>query len=435
MHDDVRPPERPRQQPLPHAPDGSPAAGSLFRPHDHAGTAPEDVDEAKIEREFGPPPDNGATSLPGTRRLGTFKLLPAITLSRLIRRRATKRELLFISLGLLIVLCGGAASYVVLHNYKPTVAKIVAPIVHPKPKPPTTVASTLTGLQVDPSINKRPVTAVMIENSPDARPQSGLDTAGVVFEAIAEGGITRFMALYQDTTADYIGPVRSSRFYYLQWALGFDAAYAHVGGSPEALQDIKSWGVKDLDQFYNAGAYERISSRYAPHNVYTSSAQLSALEQSKGYTTSNYTGFARNATATPAAQPTATSIDMTFSGYYYNTHYDYDAATNTYKRSEGGAPHMELHKDGSQVQIAPTVLVALIMPYSLEADGYHSDYQTIGSGKMYVFQGGAVQTGTWTKSGRTSQFVFTDDQGQPLKLDPGQTWISALASTGAVTYK
>ena len=224
----------------------------------------------------------------------------------------------------------------------------------------------------------------------------------------------------------FVGDVGASRL--AAWVGTFD-------GSPEALQDIKSWGVKDLDQFYNAGAYERISSRYAPHNVYTSSAQLSALEQSKGYTTSNYTGFARNAKATPAAQPTATSIDMTFSGYYYNTHYDYDAATNTYKRSEGGAPHMELHKDGSQVQIAPTVLVALIMPYSLEADGYHSDYQTIGSGKMYIFQGGAVQTGTWTKSGRTSQLVFTDDQGQPLKLDPGQTWISALASTGAVTYK
>ncbi|MCP5939883.1 DUF3048 domain-containing protein, partial [Klebsiella pneumoniae] len=84
---------------------------------------------------------------------------------------------------------------------------------------PTTVANTLTGLQVAPDVNQRPVTGVMIENSTDARPQSGLDQAGVVFEAIAEGGITRFLALFQDTQPDYVGPVRSSRPYYVQWAL------------------------------------------------------------------------------------------------------------------------------------------------------------------------------------------------------------------------
>src|SRR5581483_6348891 len=115
---------------------------------------------------------------------------------------------------------------------------------------PTTVASTLTGLPVDPSVNKRQVTAVMIENSLDARPQSGLDQAGIVFEALAEGGVTRFMALFQDTQPDYIGPVRSARPYYIQWLLGYDAAYAHVGGSPDALNDITAWHVKDLNQFY-----------------------------------------------------------------------------------------------------------------------------------------------------------------------------------------
>ena len=96
---------------------------------------------------------------------------------------------------------------------------------------------------------------------------------------------------------------------------------------------------------------------------------------------------------------------------------------------------MELNKDGSEVQIAPKVLVALVMPYSLESDGYHSDYQTIGSGPMTVFEDGTAIQGTWSKSSATSQFVFTDSNGQPLKLNAGQTWISALAAASDVTYK
>ena len=101
----------------------------------------------------------------------------------------------------------------------------------------------------------------MVENSLAARPQSGLSQAGVVFEALAEGGVTRFMALYQDTTPTNVGPIRSARPYFIEWAMGFDAAYAHVGGSPVALSDIKAWNVQDLNQFYYGGYYHRISSR------------------------------------------------------------------------------------------------------------------------------------------------------------------------------
>src|SRR6185369_4571690 len=150
------------------------------------------------------------------------------------------------------------------------------------PPAPTTEASKLQGIQVGFDVNKRPVNAVMIENSEFARPQSGLDQAGVVFEAVAEGGITRFLTLFQDTNTAYLGPVRSVRPYYIQWALGFDAAIAHVGGSPEALSAMKSWSVKDLDQFANGSYFQRVNNRDAPHNVYTSTDQLHALESKKG---------------------------------------------------------------------------------------------------------------------------------------------------------
>lgn len=299
------------------------------------------------------------------------------------------------------------------------------------PAPPTTEASRLTGLQVAPDLNKRAVTGVMIENSPDARPQAGLREAGVVFEAVAEGGITRFLALFQESQPDHIGPVRSARPYYLDWLLPFDAAFAHVGGSPDALAQIKSLGVKDMDQFSNAGAYQRVSNRFAPHNVYTSSAKLDALEQQKGYTTSNFTGFSRKAEA-PVEVPTASTVDLAISSYLYNVHYDYDKGTNSYKRSEGGKPHTD---ERSGIQLNPKVVIALVMTSGIAADGTHTNYNTTGSGTMYVFQDGNLTQGTWSKADRKAQFSFTDSAGQPLKLNPGQTWVTMVGNAGAVTSK
>lgn len=344
-----------------------------------------------------------------------------------------KKVLLIIIAAILVLAISGGIVYGLTRHKAPT----------PKPAPakattkPKSIqlTSNLTGLPIsDASINQRPVTGVMIENSLEARPQSGLNQAGVVFEAIAEAGITRFLALYQDTQPDYIGPVRSARPYFLQWCLGFDCALAHVGGSPEALSDIKTWGVKDLNQFYNGGSYERISSRAAPHNVYTSMAQLSALEGSKGIGASKYTSFPRKPDS-PSKTPNATSVDISPSSSNYSDHYDYDQATNSYKRSEGGQPHMELNKNGTQVQIQPKVVIAMVMQYSLESDGYHSQYNVIGSGPTYVFQDGTVTTGTWQKTSNAGQVTFTDANGQPIKLDAGQTWITAVGSASDVSYK
>jgi hypothetical protein len=297
----------------------------------------------------------------------------------------------------------------------------------------TTVASNLTGLQVDPSINQRPVTGIMIENSTDARPQSGLDQAGVVFEAIAEGGITRFLALFQDNQPDYIGPVRSARPYYVQWCMGFDCALAHVGGSPEALSNIKAWGTKDLDQFSNSGGYARISSRYAPHNVYTSIAKLNQLEAGKKFGTATYTSLPRKKDAA-SPTPNATSINLAISGAQYNAHFDYDATSNSYKRSEGGAAHMVVNSAGQQTQISPKVVVALVMQYGLEADDHHSQYNVTGSGQAFVFQDGTVTPATWSKTDKSAPMTLTGSDNHPVQLNAGQTWFTALSSAGLVSY-
>ena len=296
------------------------------------------------------------------------------------------------------------------------------------------VPSNLTGLPVNPSTNNIPVTAVMIENSIQARPQSGLEQAGVVFEALAEGGITRYMALYQDTAPNYMGPIRSARPYFVQWLLGFNADYAHVGGSPLALSDIQSWGVKDLNQFYYGNYYQRISSRVAPHNVYTSMAKLHTLEYNKGLTSHNFTSWPRQP-AVPLKTPTATNISLTMSGPSFNPSYTYNPKTNSYERSVGGQP--EIGTDTNE-QVNPKVVIAIVVPETngpLDSSGaYYSNYSIIGSNQAYIFQNGGVQIGQWTKSSNNSQIMFTDTSNNPIKLDPGQVWITAIVSNNNISY-
>ncbi len=335
-----------------------------------------------------------------------------------------------LTLALLLAIVGGAfGAYKIYQHFRKLPAQATASVLNP-PKP-TTEASRLTGVQVDPELNKRPVTGVMIENSPDARPQSGLINAGIVFEAIAEGGITRFLALYQDAKPDYIGPVRSARPYYLDWALAFDASLAHVGGSPDALAQIKALHVRDLDQFANAGSYTRVSSRFAPHNVYTSTDKLDALNQRKGYTSSSFTSWARKPDK-KVSPPNARIIDLSVSGFLYSPHYEYDSESNSYKRSEGGKPHTD---ERSGKQLSPKVVVVLVSNYSIQSDGIHSNYVTIGTGHMYVFQDGTVTEGTWQKSSHNSQFTFTDSSGAAIRFNAGQTWVTMVAKNSAVTYK
>lgn len=348
--------------------------------------------------------------------------------------KRSKKKALIILLLLVLVLAGLIAAYwwfIIKPKSQPTVAATTTSETTKKEVAKAKPTSPLTGVElVNESLASRPVTGIMIENSPDSRPQSGLNEAGVVYEAIAEGGITRFLALYQEATPNYIGPVRSARPYYIDFLLPYDASYAHVGGSPAAMTDIKTLGVKDLDQFYNAGAYVRITERYAPHNVYTGFDKLDALNTSKGYTTSKFTGFTRKRDV--AQTPTASSIDFSISSPLYSPHFEYDATTNSYKRFQGGEAHID-QKSGKQ--LTPKTVIAVVTPKSYDPDGTHTAYETTGSGKIYVFQDGIVSEGTWQKTDRKSQYVFTDKNGLPMKLNAGQTWISLVANQSDVTFK
>jgi hypothetical protein len=383
------------------------------------------VDEKKLEEEYGPPPATTPMEEPMKQPIHKRSWSWLTGLSK-------KRKIIYGSL-LVIAIATIAVCLTLLNKPAPKVPSF--PVYHAPTS--NTVPSTLTGLQVDPAINELPVTGVMIENSVMARPQSGLNQAGIVYEAIAEAGITRFLALFQDTKSEYLGPVRSARPYYVQWCQAFDCALAHVGGSPEALNDIKKWQVKNLDQFAGGSFFHRVNSRYAPHNVYTSQTQLSLYEKQRGYSTSEYTGFEHMLKEPKVAATAVTTkrINFNYPGTAYDVRYDYQLKTNSYARSEGGEPHKSTDAQGHLRQNTPKVVIALVIPYSLKGDGYHSDYNSVGSGALYVFQNGTVTKGTWTRASRDTNFVLKDTTGKTIKLAPGQTWISVLSSTSNVTYQ
>lgn len=292
--------------------------------------------------------------------------------------------------------------------------------------PPEKFYSPLSGIEVPDAASKtKQVTALMIENSPDSRPQSGVKGAGVVFEAIAEGGITRLLCLYQHERPGLLGPVRSLRPYYVDWVAPFDASVGHVGGSKNALDEIRNGQYKDIDQFFNGSSYWRATDRYAPHNVYTNFDRLDALNQAKGFKASTFQGFVHK-DEHPGRTPTATSIKIDVSYGAFNVAYDYDAASNSYLRTLGGTPHV----DRESGRVAPKTVIAMKVPmHRAFEDGYREQMQTIGHGEAFIFQDGQVTTGIWRKPARKEQIQFYDKTGHPIALNRGQTWITVTEKT------
>ena len=316
-----------------------------------------------------------------------------------------------------------------------------------------------------------PAYCVQTPNGTDgARPQSGLNEAGVVFEAIAESGITRFAAIYQNPTTAIIGPVRSLRIYYLEWDTPFDCTIVHAGGSGDALAAVSN-GYKDLSEDY-AYMYRGTYGGRLWNNLFTTSAYLKKFSTDHGYNTSDIKGFAR---LTPAeseqqradesvseklditkatSEDTSTvavpvpSIAMDLGGWAdFNVNYSYDAESNTYLRSYGsGDPHLiyacakeDLGERNPEdvcelTQMAPSVVVAMMVQESRASDNYHEDITAIGSGDAYVFQNGTVIPGKWNKPSKEDQIKFTDEKGNEIKLAPGQTFVTAVPNYGSVTY-
>ena len=345
------------------------------------------------------------------------------------KKKASKKQIIILLAILLVVILGALATIFVpkyLNKEDDLVVQTTDTPVTKKEVAPATAPSPLSGVEVSPELAKRSVTAVMIENSPDARPQSSLLEAEMVFEAIAEGGITRFIALFQTTLPSKIGPIRSARPYYVDIAKTFDAAYVHAGGSPDALARISELGVKDMSAF-EQDTYYRADDRDAPHNLYSSMSLLDTRKEQLGYTGSAFSPWKRKVDSPQT--PIANTINFDISSESFNPQYTYDATTNSYLRSHTGDVHID---QVSAKQINPKVVIALVT--SRGQEGIYSNYRLNGSGEIRVFQDGIVSEGTWSKENVTSQFVFKDKNGLEFNFNKGQTWVTLVESTTDINY-
>jgi len=327
---------------------------------------------------------------------------------------------------------------------------------------------------------KRRPLVIMIENSPDARPHSGLNRADIVYEAIAEGGVTRFMGVYFCDAARgnvVVAPVRSVRTYFIDWAseYGETPLFAHVGGancSGEKLPngnmgpcktDPKAQAIEqlvkfewrystgnDLDQFsVGAKAYIRNGNRTGQpvateHSVEGRTEKLWAVGLERGWTnldpdgvdwTKSFVPWKFKTDAVEADRGIVTPVSYDFwDGYkQFTAKWDYDKTTNTYKRSTGGEIHTDLE---TKEQLWSKNVVVLLTKEIGPVDPLkHMLYTTIGDGKALVFQDGKVIDANWSKKSRLGRTVFTDQKGQEIKFNPGRTWISVLDSSTAINYQ
>lgn len=303
----------------------------------------------------------------------------------------------------------------------------------PAPKP-TTLASPLTGVQLDPETARRPITAVVIENHTDARPQSGLSQAGVVYEALAEGGITRFLAFFLDQRPPQLGPIRSIRTYFVDWALEFNAPVAHVGGNADALDLIAPLAMKDMNQFSYGSYFYRTTDRFAPHNAYSSSDMLDSLQKKLGYYTPADFKVSPRKADTPAASANHPTINIDYSYASYAVRYQYDAATNDYARFLAGQPHVD-RNTGAQIRVKNIVVEYMPTNYGTTRIGEQTVIMgTPGSGKAIVFRDGTAIEGTWTKPNHNTRTRLLDAAGNDIPLDPGNTWYSIVPNTKTVSY-
>lgn len=308
-----------------------------------------------------------------------------------------------------------------------------------------TVESYLTGEQVSTSIGRRRPVAVMMGNSVDGAPQSGIGNAGVVYEAPVEGDITRLMAIIEDyDNLEKIGSVRSCRDYYLYYANEFNAIYTHYGQAAYALPYLEQHVIDNLNGLTMGGtAFYRTSDRNAPHNAYTSYSLLQNGISSMGYSqdySSEYTGhylFADEGTETTLAdQASAVNASVVRLGNFTdnNPYFEYDESTKEYKRYQFGAAHVD-EVTGEQLTCANIILQ--YSSYSnYDSNGYlNVDTISGGSGK-YITRGKAIDI-RWEKDSVWGVTHYFDSNNQEIKINRGVTWVEIIQGdkTGAVTYE
>ncbi len=316
----------------------------------------------------------------------------------------------------------------------PTPPPSLNPTPEPTPEPtPVLVAAPLTGLPVSqPSTLQHPI-AVMIDDQKDARPQAGFNAADVVWQAPAEGGIPRYMLIFQSRLPTSIGPIRSARQYYIEWAAEWRAIYAHIGGSGQAQATLRARGhgqlVFNADGFrFDGSDMYRVATRPAPHNLYSDARHLRSMEAAIGAKDGPVTPvWSFGAPLVADARPVGTTIAIHYP--YETITYRYDPLTNTYLRYIDRAKTPQVDAADGKV-VAPANVVILRMRFGPLNDGHPEkkrlEASDVGSGEAIISSNGRVILGKWMKASVMAPTLLFDASGAPVTLNAGQTFVQVI---------
>jgi hypothetical protein len=306
------------------------------------------------------------------------------------------------------------------------------------------VPAPLTGLPVTPAAAQQHPIAVMIDDQVDARPQAGFNAASIVWQAPAEGGIPRYMLIFQDQVPGDVGPVRSAREYFIEWAAEWRAMYVHAGGSPQALATLYAHGQGDYvwnaDEFRWEGRYLwRVhGTRFAPHNVFTDGQHLRALATKLGAKDGPVDpAWAFAPDIAPEYRPDGGQITVTYP--YEAIRYRYDPVTNTYLRyvrpPSGGAFKRQVDAGDGQ-PVAPKNVVILRMSFGPLNDGHPKKHRlearNVGHGVAYIATSGRTVKGTWRKASTTAPTLLFGPDGKPIVFTAGQTFVEVMQLTDGI---
>ncbi len=281
--------------------------------------------------------------------------------------------------------------------------------------------------------------AVMVENTPAARPQAGLGQASIVYETLAEGGVTRFLAIYpQAVKPKLLGPVRSARPYYVDWAKEYDALYLHAGGSQDALKEIGKLKMRSYDGLRSAMAKFYSRKCYGVHCLFTSAVQLDKLVKTKKLTTVNAKssdGWTfKNDIPLKNRPKHSKKISIDFNGRTYFVQWQYDRKTNRYKRWNGYAVAKDKNS-GKQITAA-NVLVMRIPKEKVLDKKLRLEFKLIGRGDATLYRDGQAIALRWWKKDKNSRTIFYIKGTQrQVEFNRGTTWIEVVPGARKVTYK
>lgn len=319
-----------------------------------------------------------------------------------------------------------------------------------KDRPCPTNGALYTKSREDQWKKRRPL-GVMVENHVDARPTLGLSRSDVIYEAIAEGGITRFLVLYLCQDAGDIAPIRSARTYFLDWVSEYDAAYAHVGGAntpgpADALGQIREYGILDMDQFgLGFPTFWRGTDKLAPHNVHSTTKKLWEAAEGRNFGVENEKGekwednfqswkFKDEVSLESRADQNPITVPFWSQSPEYTVIWQFDKQSNSYKRYHDQTAQTD--QVTSEHLSAKTVIIQFQVERDAN-DGYpdgHLLYKTTGSGRALIFSDGKVVEGKWIKKDRTARTTFVEGKGREIEFNRGLIWIQTIPVDNDVKY-